>query len=164
MRIDVNADRRFLEAESAYYIADYNGNFPDSTRNRIISGNFSISVISWGTAFEKITKDNDYVSPTFEAFKNNTIIISERRAEERMKLDPGYNPDIDPLTGNLIEGPFKSGYGQTSREVLIPAFLAAYTKSNPGKVSLDPFPSALNMMPNWRITFDGLSKFEFVQK
>jgi len=163
LRIDVNADRRFLETVSSYYIADYNGNFPDSTRNRVISGNFSISVISWGTAFEKITKANDYVSPTFEAFKNNSVIISERRAEERMKVDPEYDPDIDPSTGELIEGPFKSGYGNTSREVLIPAFIAAYTKSNPEKVSLDPFPSALRMMPNWRINFDGLSKFEFVQ-
>ncbi len=163
MRIDLNADRRFMEGISSYYIADYNGNFPDSTRNRLISGNFSISVISWGTAFEKISKDNDYVSPTFEAFKNNSIIISERRAAERQKIDPGYDPDTDPMTGNPVEGPFKSGYGQTSREVLIPAFIAAYTKSNPRKVGLDPFPSALRMMPNWRITFDGLSKFEFVQ-
>ena len=133
MRIDINADRRFLESESAYYIADKNGNFPDSTRNRIISGNFSISIISWGTAFEKISKNNDYVSPTFEAFKKNTIIISERRAAERQKVDPGYNPDIDPKTGDTIEGPYKSGYGKTSREVLIPAFIAAYTKSDPSK-------------------------------
>ena len=164
LRIDVNAERRYLENVSSYYIADYNGNFPDSTRNRIISGNFSISIISWGTAFEKISKQNDYVSPTFEAFKDNTIIISERRAAERKKIDPGYDPDTDPLTGNPMEGPFKNGYGQTSREVLIPAFLAAYTKSNPRNVGLDPFPSALKMMPNWRITFDGLSKFEFVQQ
>ena len=164
LRIDVNAERRFLENVSSYYIADYNGNFPDSTRNRVISGNFSISVISWGTAFEKISGKNDYVSPTFEAFKNNTIIISERRATERQKIDPGYNPDIDPLTGNQIEGPYKSGYGQTSSEVLIPAFLAAYTKTNPRNVGLAPFPSALKMMPNWRITFDGLSKFDFIQR
>lgn len=164
MRIDLNADRRYLQGISSYYIADYNGNFPDSTRNRMVNGNFSISVISWGTAFEKISKSNDYVSPTFEAFRNNTVIISERRAAERMKADPGYNPDIDPETGLPIEGPYKSGYGETSREVLIPAFLAAYTKSDPNKVSLDPFPSALKMMPNWRLTFDGLSKFEFVQQ
>lgn len=164
LRIDVNAERRFLENVSSYYIADYNGNFPDSTRNRVISGNFSISVISWGTAFEKISGKNDYVSPTFEAFKNNTIIISERRATERQKIDPGYNPDIDPLTGNQIEGPYKSGYGQTSSEVLIPAFLAAYTRTNPKNVGLAPFPSALKMMPNWRITFDGLSKFDFIQR
>ena len=110
LRMDINADRRYLESVSSYYVADYNGNFPDSTRNRIASGNFSISIISWGTAFEKISKTNDYVSPTFEAFKNNIIIISERRAAERQKIDPSYNPDTDPLTGNTIDGPFKSGY------------------------------------------------------
>jgi len=164
LRVDVNADRRFLENISSYYIADYNGNFPDSTRNRMISGNFSISIISWGTAFEKISKDNDYVSPAFEEFKNNTVIISGRRAAERQKIDPAYDPDTDPVTGELVAGPYKSGYGGTSREVLIPAFYAAYTRSNPKRVGLDLFPSALRMMPNWRINFDGLSKFEFVQK
>jgi cell surface protein SprA len=164
LRMDINADRRFLENVSSYYIADYNGNFPDSTRNRITNGNFSISVISWGTAFEKISKTNDYVSPTFEAFKNNIVIISKRRAAERQKIDPGYDPDTDPLTGKPIDGPYKSGYGNTSREVLIPAFIAAYTKSNPRKVGLATFPSILKMMPNWRINFDGLSKFEFVQR
>jgi len=164
LRIDVNADRRFLEGVSAYYIADMNGNFPDSTHNRIVNGNFSISVISWGTAFEKISQKDDYVSPTFEAFKENLVIISERRAAERSKSNPGYNPDIDPFTGDPIEGPYKSGYGKTSREVMIPAFLAAYTRTDPHKVSLETFPSALRMMPNWRFTFDGLSKFEFIQK
>ncbi len=164
MRIDVNADRRFLESVSAYYIADRNGMFPDSTRNRMVNGNFSISVISWGTAFEKISKKNDYISPTFEAFKDNLVIISGRRADERRKYDPGYDPDIDPVTGDPVEGPYKSGYGRTSREVMIPAFIAAYTRTNPNKVSLATFPSALKMMPNWRITFDGLSKFDFVQK
>jgi len=164
LRIDLNADRRMLQSESAYYIADYNGHYPDSTRNSVMSGNFSITVISWGTAFEKITKNNDYVSPTFEAFKKNTVIISMRRARERQKVDPDYNPEINPETGEPVTGAYKSGYGATSREVLIPAFVAAYTKSDPYKVGLDPFPSALHMMPNWRINFDGLSKFEFVQR
>ena len=164
MRIDVTADRRFQEVMSAYYIADVNGNFPDSTRNRIVNGQFSISVISWGTAFEKISKDNEYVSPTFEAFKEYLPIISERRAAERGKLDPDYDPERDPSTGNLLEGPYKSGYGMTSREVMIPAFIAAYTKTSPHRVPLETFPSALKMMPNWRLQFDGLSKFELVQR
>jgi len=164
MRIDVSADRRFQETMTAYYIADVNGNFPESTRNRIVNGNFSISVISWGTAFEKISKDNEYLSPTFEAFKENLTIISERRAEERRNIDPGYDPDYDPLTDGPIEGNFKNGYGMTSREVLVPAFIAAYTKSDPNKVTLETFPSALRMMPNWRLQFDGLSKFELVQR
>ena len=164
LKIDLNADRRFVDNESAYYIADRNGNFPDSTRNRSTSGTFSISVISWGTAFEKISKSNDYVSPTFETFKENISIISERRAEARSKVDPGYNPNINPATGDNVEGPYKSGYGITSREVLVPAFFAAYTKSNARKVGMETFPSALKMMPNWRITFDGLSKYEFIQR
>jgi cell surface protein SprA len=163
LRADITADRRFVEAVTAYYTADRNGNFPDSTRNKVISGNFTISVISWGTSFEKITKDNDYVSPTFEAFKSNTVVISERRANERGLADPGYDPDIDPVTGEPIEGPYKNGYGPTSREVLIPAFLAAYTKSDPKSVTLETFPSAFKMMPNWRINFDGLSRFKFIQ-
>jgi len=164
MRVDVSADRRFQEIVSSYYIADINGNFPDSTRNKTVNGTFSISVISWGTAFENISPENDYISPTFETFKKNLVIISERRAAERTRKDPGYKPDIDPLTGNLIDGPYKSGYGQTSREVMIPAFIAAYTRTDPHKVTLETFPSAMRMMPNWRITFDGLSKFEFVQR
>lgn len=164
LRIDLNADRRFLESENAYFIANRYGNFPDSTRNRIISGSYSITVISWGTAFEKITKDNDYVSPTFEAFKKNIVIISGRRAKERQKIDPGYDPNIDPNTGEAVTGLYKSGYGQTSGEVLIPAFVAAYTKSSAYKVGLNPFPATSRMMPNWRISFDGLSKFDFIQK
>ena len=164
LKIDINADRRFLENESSYYTADYNGNFPDSTRNRVVTGNFSISVISWGTAFEKISKENDYVSKTFEDFKKNAVIISGRRASARQEIDPGYDPDIDPSTGLPGEDEFKNGYGKTSREVLIPAFFAAYTKTNPHKVDLATFPSAFRMMPNWRLTFDGFSKFEFVKK
>jgi len=163
LRIDLTADRRYNEAISAYYMADKNGNFPDSTRNKIISGNFTISIISWGTAFEKISKKNDYISPAYEAFRYYTEIVSRRRSEERRKLDPGYNPDVDPVTGDPLGGPYKNGYGQTSREVLIPAFLAAYTRSDPEKVTLETFPSALRMMPNWRINFDGLSRFSFIQ-
>ncbi len=163
-RIDLNAERRFAESISSYYRADRYGNFPDSTRNRIVSGNYSISILSWGSAFEKIRKEDDYVSRTFETFRSNTVIISRRRAEIRQESDQQYNPNIDPSTGEPVEGAYKSGYGLTSREVLIPAFFAAYTRSDPEKVSLEPFPSVRFMMPNWRITFDGLSRFPIVQR
>ncbi|MFO7575366.1 MAG: cell surface protein SprA [Bacteroidales bacterium] len=163
-RIDLNAERRFAESVSSYYRADRFGNFPDSTRNRVVSGNYSITILSWGSAFEKISKDDDYVSAAFETFRSNTVIISRRRAELRQGEDQLYNPNIDPSTGDPVEGEYKSGYGLTSREVLIPAFFAAYTKSDPERVSLEPFPSVRFMMPNWRINFDGLSRFPFVQR
>ena len=90
---------------------------------------------------KKYPRDNDYVSPTFEAFKKNTVIISERRAADRQKIDPGYDPDIDPAyQDSQLRDHYKSGYGKTSREVMIPAFLAAYTKSNPNKSRTWHFP------------------------
>ncbi len=164
LRIDLSADRRYARSVSSYYNADRYGNFPDSTRNTMFTGNFSISIISWGTAFERISRSEDYVSPSFERFRENTVIISHRRAAERSSQDPGYDPNIDPESGELLEGPYKSGFGITSQEVLVPAFLAAYTNSSPDRVTLSPFPSPRHMMPNWRINFDGLSRLEPVQR
>jgi cell surface protein SprA len=164
MRIDLTADRRFAESISSYYRANSSGVFADSLRNRTVSGNFSITIVSWGTAFEKVDETNGYVSETFEKFKENTVVISRRQAEKRGELDPTYNPDIDPITGLPIVGEFKNGYSATSREVLIPAFVAAYSKRDPEKVSLDIFPSLKTMMPNWRVNFDGLSQFELVKR
>jgi cell surface protein SprA len=163
LKIDLNAIRRFVQNTNSYYIANSSGQFPDSTRNTTIGGSFEMSIISWGTAFEKVSKNNNYASPTFEAFKRDLVVISQRLATQRANIDPSYNPNIDPVTGSAITGDFKNGYGETSSEVMVPAFLAAYTKTNPRDVTLATFPSALSMMPNWRITFDGLSKYDFVQ-
>jgi cell surface protein SprA len=164
LRLDLTADRRYSETVASYLRADRNGNFPDSTRNTRVTGNFTISVVSWGTAFEKIPKTGDYISPTFERFKEYTSVISQRRGNERRLADNSYDPWFDPVTGEQITGPYMSGYGQTSAEVLVPAFLAAYTRRDPGKISLSPFPSMMHMMPNWRINFEGLTKFEAVRK
>jgi cell surface protein SprA len=63
----------------------------------------------------------------------------------------GYDPDgIDPNTG------FPDGYGPTSVEVLVPAFLAAYQGTDPYKVSLGLFPSIKYIRPNWRIQYEGI--------
>jgi len=164
LRIDLTSDRRYSETISQYLRADRNGNFPDSTRNTRLTGNFTISIISWGTAFEKIPSSGDYISPTFERFRDYTEIISQRRGEERSAIDPTYDPDYDPVKDEPVTGPYASGYGLTSGEVLVPAFLAAYTKRDPEKVSLETFPSWIHMMPNWRINFEGLTKFEAVRK
>ena len=40
--------------------------------------------------------------------------------------------------------------------MLIPAFVAAYTGAKPASQWLTPFPSFKAVLPNWRITYDGL--------
>ena len=42
------------------------------------------------------------------------------------------------------------------------SFIAAYTGKNPGTMKLKTFP--VIPLPNWRITFDGLMKIDFIKK
>jgi cell surface protein SprA len=57
------------------------------------------------------------------------------------------------------------GYGPTSPQVMIPAFIAAYTGQSADKVSLNPFPSIKYMRPNWRITYEGVvAQSEFLKR
>ncbi|UCG27624.1 MAG: cell surface protein SprA [Bacteroidales bacterium] len=164
LRIELTANRRFSRNMSAYYVADVNGNFPDSTRNRMVTGNFSMTYFTGFTAFEDVSASDNYRSANFERFKKYTVIISRRLAEERQASDPFYDPDIDPETGLPIAGEYKNGYGITSQEVLIPAFLAAYSNRDPEKITLSTFPSILNILPNWRIVFEGLTKIDFIKR
>ncbi|HEX8549048.1 MAG TPA: cell surface protein SprA, partial [Cytophagaceae bacterium] len=55
-----------------------------------------------------------------------------------------------------------SKIGINSQEVLIPAFLSAYSDQNPEKISLNPTPRI--PLPNWNISFTGLTKIEKLKK
>ena len=55
-------------------------------------------------------------------------------------------------------------YSQNSPDVLIPAFLAAYTGRDIAKADLSPFPAFWNLIPNWKISYDGLTRIPWVQK
>src|SRR5512133_3648339 len=52
----------------------------------------------------------------------------------------------------------------TSQEVLIPSLFAAYTGRSANNVELNAFPGVRSMMPNWRISYDGLSNIPFLQR
>jgi len=116
-----------------------------------------MSYITWGTAFEKVYSDEKFASETFEKFKDEyRFIISRRLANERAR-GGDYVPVID-TSG------FYKGYGGNHQQVLISAFLAAYGNKGPNKISLTPFPDVTSILPNWRITFDGLSRIPFLKK
>ena len=55
-------------------------------------------------------------------------------------------------------------YNLNSADVLIPAFMAAYSNRDVNKQSLSLFPDFLSMMPNWTVSYDGLSKIKGVDK
>ena len=68
------------------------------------------------------------------------------------------------LAGKPYNAETTGEVSQNSLEVLIPAFLAAYTGKDPEKISLSPFPSVRSLLPNWSITYDGLIRIPFVRK
>jgi cell surface protein SprA len=157
-RIDLTANRNYSENVNEYYVADIYGNYPDSTRSRQVTGNFSMSTITLGTAFEKVYSDDNFASETFNKFKDEyRLVISDRLGQERDYGGDGYFPANDTSL-------FSNGYGANAQSVLIPAFIAAYTKRDVNRISLASLPGLREMRPNWRVTFDGLSKIEFFQK
>lgn len=147
LKIEVTALRNYSRAHSEYFKADEEGNFDSFSPQT--TGNFSISFLSLSTAFEQT--DSTYASEAFENFKNYRIDIARKIASE----NPNWNQQFSDTTG------FPMGYGPTSQQVMIPAFLSAYAGWDPSSANTNPF---LNIpMPNWRVTYDGLSKIEFLQ-
>jgi cell surface protein SprA len=61
----------------------------------------------------------------------------------------------DHANAGMQFDPAIGAVNQSSSDVLIPAFIAAYTGMDANKVYLDPFPSFAHVLPNWRVTYDG---------
>jgi len=121
------------------------------TINRL-AGISRCRLFSIGSSFEKLGKSEVRDSKVWNQFSQNRKVIAQRLEHTRVENSSfGYAPgSIDPETG------YPSGYGPSDQEVLIPAFLAAYSGTSAEKVSLTPFPSAKFMMPNWRIQYSGV--------
>ena len=151
-RIEVNVDRIFAQNHQEYYrFADSLGRF--ESYSPVDAGSFSISYISWGTAFGQ---DYEAIeSVVFERMKDFRHDIAYRLAVE----NPNSQGTVyDSLTG--LNWPV--GYGPTTQDVILPAFFAAYTNQSPGDVGLNYFPTI--PLPNWRIDWDGLAKIGNLKK
>ncbi len=94
-------------------------------------GNYKISFLSIKTAFDPTNGETE--SSVFQTFEENLDIIKQRFR-----------------TFNGAE------FDSTSQDVVIPAFLAAYSGNDARRISLSPFPRT--PLPNWRIDYTGLGK------
>jgi len=157
--IQLSLDKSFGKNYSELY-KDTAGGAGLSRLNPYSTGTFSVSFISFQTLFEKFRPTA--ISGTFQQFENNRAVISNRLGQE--------NPYSAGLTGT--DG-YAAGYGKYSQDVLIPAFIAAYTHKDPYKIALvneggsgvrsNPF-SGYIPKPNWHLTYSGLSKLPFFDK
>lgn len=122
-----------------------------------LSGSYTKTHCALLTALRSSSASDGYNSEAFNKMLSYIPVIRDR--VEAQYANAIY-PDAGFIKGTAIAGsPFDPEVGTvspTSSDVLIPAFIAAYTGSSPDKIYLDPFPSFAQVLPNWRITYDGL--------
>jgi cell surface protein SprA len=159
LKIDLTANRMYATNFSEYYTANPDGTLPaDTARGRIFSGNFSMSYISLGTAFERINEEVES-SDAFNRLKNDYRSTISQRLGRKYADDSGNGLPADSLNPGYVQG-----YGPTSQEVLIPAFLAAYGGRSADNIAMNAIKGILEIMPNWQVRFDGLGKIEALQR
>ncbi len=134
LQIDLIANRIFT-SNNSQQLDVINNAFSNEPINTI--GNFSISYMMIKKSFDG-NGDN-----TFNTFKANRSIIAARLAQAA-----GLNST--------------AGFGETSQQVLLPAFLAAYSGKDASKIPLNTFRST--PIPNWKITYRGFMKLAWFKE
>ncbi len=145
LKIDLSAIRTQTTQKSIQYM--YEGT--PTTQ----SGSFQMSTISLSTAFEGMGDANSgYRSKTFEKFVNSL-------ASYRDRVEAQYAGTVYPAGSALSGGKFdasRTPVNQYSGDVMIPAFLNAYTSMGGNSLSL--FPALSRLLPNWTVRYSGLGK------
>ena len=156
-KIDLNAKRYEAKNTSIQYM--YN-DMPST-----YTGSYNITLIALSTAFKPLgSANNNYSSELFDKLLANRQIIADRL---NAKLVGTSYPSAGFLKTNNITGKYdasKGSFSQNSTDVLIPAFLAAYTGRDVNTIDTNPFLSFLSVLPNWRLTYDGLSNISWVKE
>lgn len=122
-----------------------------------MSGSYTRTHVALASALRRSKAENGYSSAAFSKFLDNIPVVAARF--EELYRGTRY-PDAGFLQGTPLAGsvynPAVGEVSATSPDVLIPAFIAAYSGYDPEKVTLEHFPGLGSMRPNWRVTYDGL--------
>ena len=152
LKIDVVGRRTFLSnsAQNFTGLDNNNDGISDGYDAQLTNsfGSFEISTILFGTAFSKSDEIN---SETFDAFRENRLIIARRLA-----TNAGINVN-DPA--NLDGEGYPLGFGKNSQRVLLPAFLAAYKGQDAEGITTRA--SRDVPLPNWTLKYTGLMKIKW---
>ena len=137
LKIDLNASRTDNRARSVQYM------YPGKPTTH--SGSFNMTTISLRGSLAGTGDASDgYQSDAFDHFRS-LIPEFQQRVQAQYADAPGTFADVNPY----------------SADVLVPAFLSAYTVGA-GK-SLSIFPAITRMLPNWTVRYTGLSKLTWVR-
>ena len=156
-KIDLTWSKTFNKAYSELFKDTLGGGSEYAHLNPYETGGFTISYIALKTLFQK-ANSTDKLTQAFSDFENNRKIISERLGA------------INPYTAGVSapqDEEYQKGYTRYSQDVIIPAFLSAYTGKDPktfpllnnetNNIKANPFKNIFPL-PNWRINYSGLAR------
>jgi len=158
VRVDFAASRSYAKSLTVQY--QYDG-MPTT-----FTGSFSQTTIGLKSFFASQGKSsNNYYNSTFEKFKSNRYKVRERLMGKyaSFKYPSGgfmNNAESAVLVGEQFD-PANGEVSLNSAEVLIPSFMNAYTGSSITDDEL--IPGLRKLLPNWRVSFDGLSRLPFIK-
>ena len=116
------------------------------------SGSFAMTTLSLGSAFSSSgTADNGYRSALFQKFLG-ALNRYQARIEQQY-AGTTYPAGLGTWSGQTYN-PENGSVGKYSSEVMIPAFLDTYTSMGS---SVEIFPLLTKLLPNWTLTYSGLS-------
>lgn len=155
LKIDINLTSTYSDNYQENFKVDENGVFqhlfPRTT------GSYTVSYMPIRTMYSRLDTNN--ISEIYHIFEDNRTIISQRL----QALNPNSVGNFfNPIDTSFNER-YADGFGPLSQDVLIPAFLAAYNGIAPEDVKLNGILKQIPK-PNWRITYNGLSKLKAFKK
>lgn len=154
LRISVNFKKGFSENHTEDFkvsLDNQNNYLFEQSQLRDI-GSYDVTYGAIGTFFGKSGDE------LFASFENSRTTVSSRLATR--DFEQGI-----PITPHAKDVGYFTGYGLTHNQVLIPAFLAAYTGKDVRNISLDTYEDIKSKTfiprPNWDLKYNGLSKLPF---
>ena len=149
-KIDLTASRLETRAKSVQYM--FQGNPTD------LRGSLTMTTVSLKSAFRGTgNADNGYYSPVFERFCQS---LPDFRNRVEAQYHGAVYPQGTTLAGKTFD-PANGAVNPYSADVLVPAFISAYT--NMGGSGLAIFPSLARLLPNWTIRYSGLSQLPWLR-
>lgn len=148
-KIDLTASRMQTTSRSIQYM--YMGT--PTTQ----SGSLTMTTLSLGTAFESQgNANNGYHSSTFNRFVQS--LDSYRNRVEAQYSNATYPASF----GGGHFTPAVGAVNKYSADVMVPAFLNAYTSMSGNGLNI--FPTLRSLLPNWSIRYSGLSRLPFFEQ
>ena len=130
-----------------------------------MTGSFNITQVAIGTMFSRVGKqEENFANSAFDQFLANRELLTDRVQAQYAGMDLPSTGFLSNIPSGTKYDPSKHGrVSSNSADVLVPAFLSAYTGRDASRMNLNPFLSILKILPNWSVTFDGLGRLPWMR-